>query len=118
MEICTYSSIIPVQILRKIMEVEKTDGKQIKEEESSGENRSRKHRRMKKEGKESTGIYVPNFKEKRSRNTERKYESFKIQQRSKRKVKVKPVPLQAWTGPEGSRKLRFPRFRDNGTGWW
>jgi len=26
------------------------------------------------------------------------------------KVKGKPVPLQAWTEPEGSRKLRFPDF--------
>jgi len=24
--------------------------------------------------------------------------------------KSKSVPLQAWTGPEGSRKLRFPDF--------
>jgi len=32
--------------------------------------------------------------------------------------KVKAVPLQAWSGPEGSRKLRFSRFHDNGTGWW
>ena len=24
--------------------------------------------------------------------------------------KVKAVPLQAWSGPEGSRKLRFPDF--------
>ena len=24
--------------------------------------------------------------------------------------KVKPVPLQAWIGPVGSRKLRFPDF--------
>ena len=24
--------------------------------------------------------------------------------------KCKAVPLQAWTGPEGSRKLRFPDF--------
>jgi len=30
----------------------------------------------------------------------------------------KAVPLQAWTGPEGSRKLKFPDFRDNGTGLW
>jgi len=33
-------------------------------------------------------------------------------------VKPKAVPLQAWTGPEGSRKLRFPAFvttvRDGG----
>ena len=27
-----------------------------------------------------------------------------------RKKKGKAVPLQAWTGPEGSRKLRFPDF--------
>ena len=26
------------------------------------------------------------------------------------KVKVKAVPLQAWSGPDGSRKLRFPDF--------
>ena len=26
------------------------------------------------------------------------------------KGKGKAVPLQAWTGPEGSRKLRFPDF--------
>jgi len=26
------------------------------------------------------------------------------------KVKCKSVPLQAWTGPEGSRKLRFPDY--------
>jgi len=26
------------------------------------------------------------------------------------KVKGKGVPLQAWSGPEGSRKLRFPDF--------
>jgi len=24
--------------------------------------------------------------------------------------KVKVIPLQAWSGPEGSRKLRFPDF--------
>ena len=26
------------------------------------------------------------------------------------KGKDKAVPLQAWSGPEGSRKLRFPHF--------
>ena len=25
-------------------------------------------------------------------------------------IKGKSVPLQAWSGPEGSRKLRFPDF--------
>jgi len=29
---------------------------------------------------------------------------------TKGKVKGKSVPLQAWTGPEGSRKLSFPDF--------
>jgi hypothetical protein len=32
--------------------------------------------------------------------------------------KGKGIPLQAWIAPKGSRKLRFTRFRDNGTGWW
>ena len=31
--------------------------------------------------------------------------------------KGKAVPLQALSGPEGSRKLKVPRFHDNGTGW-
>jgi len=26
------------------------------------------------------------------------------------KSKVKSVPLEAWRGPEGSRKLRFPNY--------
>jgi len=26
------------------------------------------------------------------------------------KIKGKPVPLQAWSDPEGSRKLRFPDY--------
>jgi len=26
-------------------------------------------------------------------------------------VKGKAIPLQAWTGPEGSRKLRLPDFK-------
>jgi len=25
--------------------------------------------------------------------------------------KVKAIPLQAWTGPEGSRRLRLPDFK-------
>ena len=27
------------------------------------------------------------------------------------KVKAKAIPLQAWTGPEGSRSLRLPDFK-------
>jgi hypothetical protein len=34
------------------------------------------------------------------------------------KCKGKAVPLEAWSGPEGSRKLRFPDFMTNGTGLW
>jgi len=29
--------------------------------------------------------------------------------------KGKAIPLQAWTGPEGSRRLRFPDFKTVGT---
>jgi len=31
------------------------------------------------------------------------------------KGKGKEIPLQAWTGPEGSRKLRLPDFKTIGT---
>jgi len=34
------------------------------------------------------------------------------------KVKVKEIPLQAWTGPEGSRRLRLPDFKKIGTLRW
>ena len=30
-------------------------------------------------------------------------------------VKGKAIPLQTWTGPEGSRKLRLPHFKTFGT---
>jgi len=33
-------------------------------------------------------------------------------------VKGKAIPLQAWTGPEGSRRLRFPDFKTIGTRRW
>ena len=29
--------------------------------------------------------------------------------------KVKAIPLQAWTGPEGSWRLRLPYFKTDGT---
>ena len=31
------------------------------------------------------------------------------------KGKGKAIPLQAWTGPDGSRRLRFPDFKTIGT---
>ena len=34
------------------------------------------------------------------------------------KGKGKPIPLQAWTGPEGSRRLKFPDFKIIGTQRW
>ena len=38
------------------------------------------------------------------------YQLFMLITVSDMKVKGKAVPLQAWSGPEGSRKLRFPDF--------
>ena len=32
-----------------------------------------------------------------------------------KKSKCKAIPLQAWTEPEGSRRLRFPDFKTIGT---
>jgi hypothetical protein len=35
------------------------------------------------------------------------------------KGKGKAISLQAWTGPEGSKRLRLPDFKTNGTwSWW
>jgi hypothetical protein len=31
------------------------------------------------------------------------------------KAKCKAIPVQPWTGPEGSRKLRFPDFKTIGS---
>ena len=35
-----------------------------------------------------------------------------------RTVKVRAIPLQAWTGPEGSRRLRLQDFKTIGTWRW
>ena len=34
------------------------------------------------------------------------------------KVKCKAITLQAWTDPEGSRRLRLPDFKTIGTSKW
>jgi len=36
-------------------------------------------------------------------------------QSDKMNKKGKAIPLQAWTGPEGSRKFRLPDFKTIGT---
>ena len=33
-------------------------------------------------------------------------------------IKGKAIPLQAWSGPEGSRRLRLPDFKTIGTRRW
>jgi len=40
------------------------------------------------------------------------YDTQRVQ---KGKGKGKAIPLQAWTGPEGSRRLKFPDFKTIGT---
>jgi len=37
---------------------------------------------------------------------------------TERYVEGKAIPLLAWTGPEGSRRLRLPDFRTVGTWRW
>ena len=39
----------------------------------------------------------------------------RLRVKSKGKGKGKAIPLQAWTGPEGSRRLRLPDFKTVGT---
>jgi len=41
-----------------------------------------------------------------------------FQYTSRGKSKGKAIPLQAWTGPEGSRKLRLPNYKTIGTWSW
>jgi len=37
-----------------------------------------------------------------------------VKGKGKGKGKGKAIPLQAWTGPEGSRRLRLPHFKTIG----
>ena len=39
----------------------------------------------------------------------------KCKGKGKDKSKGKAIPLQVWTGPEGSRRLRLPNFKTIGT---
>jgi len=43
-------------------------------------------------------------------NPEKKFQSHQNLTKIKGKGKGKSVPLQAWSGPNGSRKLRLPDF--------
>ena len=43
---------------------------------------------------------------------------FTLNVKGKGKGKGKAIPLQAWTGPECSRKLRFPDFKPMGAWRW
>jgi len=41
--------------------------------------------------------------------------SFSSKELNEGRGKGKAIPLQAWTGPEGSRRLRLPDFKTIGT---
>jgi len=43
---------------------------------------------------------------------------IKVKGKSKSKGIGKAIPLQAWTGPEGSIRLRLPDFKTIGTRRW
>ena len=44
-----------------------------------------------------------------------KFVKEKLMQSSSQWVKSKAIPLKAWTGPEGSKRLRLPDFKTLGT---
>ena len=48
------------------------------------------------------------------RRQDEKYERDRIR-KGMDEVKGKAIPLQAWTGPEGSGRLRLPDFKTIGT---
>ena len=64
-----------------------------------------------------TLFYERNIKEKIRKEEGGKRESlvfpvkFKFLSSYKYMIKQKAIPLQAWTGPEGSRRLRLPDFK-------
>jgi hypothetical protein len=45
-----------------------------------------------------------------ARNIMHQIQSFSVQQYTDIKDKGKAIPLQPWTGPQGSRRLRLPDF--------
>jgi hypothetical protein len=48
-----------------------------------------------------------------------KFENMVMKKRYlKRMIKGKAVPFQAWSGPEGSMKFRFPDFMTTAQDWW
>jgi len=53
-----------------------------------------------------------------ARIVERILPCFKQYPIGKGQGKGKAIPLQAWTGPEGSRRLRLPHFKTIGTRSW
>jgi len=40
------------------------------------------------------------------------------EKKKEKKKKKKAIPLQAWTGPEDSRRMRLPDFKTIGTWKW
>jgi len=57
-----------------------------------------------------------NLKTTNSKNNKRNYQKKKKNTfTTKGKRKGKAIPLQAWTGPEGSRRLRLQDFKTVGT---
>jgi len=54
--------------------------------------------------------YTFTHKQYTERHNETEYTEQNVHNNNNNKGKGKAVPLQAWSGPEGSRKLRFPDF--------
>ena len=61
--------------------------------------------------------YFPTFGKKYRKNRRKCLQNIEWMSCSKLH-KGKAIPLQAWTGPEGSRRLRFPDFKTVNTWRW
>ena len=62
--------------------------------------------------------FVPGDEDHRKSSRTKSSQSVKLPIHLHVVKKGKAVPLQAWSGPEGSKEVKVPRFRDNGTGWY
>ena len=59
------------------------------------------------------GLYTCKFPRTKAIVTPHNIADFRshAERQANKRIKGKAIPLEAWTGPEGSRSLRFPDFK-------
>ena len=78
-------------------------------------NEIRKGKQKERKGKEKTEKERKGKKRKGKKRKEKKRKEKKRKEKERKGKERKAIPLQACTGPEGSRRLRIPDFKTIGT---